>query len=258
MKLTITEIIGRNVRARRQDLGMTAAVLGERLGSAVSKDGKPWPRQTVYMMESGDRAMVAAEVAAVAEILEMPLMALFAVPDDAGAVQAGSLEISWSTLEAERRLEPSAYRNLQQNAEDLQDILQRLQTSYDRLIIRSRVAASNDDEFRRWLTERYNEARTSQAAKLAKAQRLEPDSDEVAEMVKNNPSPVMQAAGDALRDVEKQARDWLEAVDLPYDPANSDGVTITAHPGVGLGVNFHPESAATEPAPRGVGKKTKR
>lgn len=236
---------------------MTAAVLGERLGSAVSKDGKPWPRQTVYMMESGDRAMVAVEVAAVAEILGMSLADLFAVPDDAGAVQAGSLEISWSTLEAERRLEPSAYKNLQQNAEDLQDILQRLQTSYDRLIVRSRIAAANDDEFRGWLIERYNESRADQAAKLAKAQRLEADSDEVAAMLKYNPSPVMKAAGDALRDVEDQARDWLESADLPYEPASSDGVMVTVHPGRVPEMKVHMETLEADPAPEGRDKKSR-
>ncbi|WP_400158523.1 helix-turn-helix domain-containing protein [Arthrobacter sp. BPSS-3] len=95
MDWTITQVIGHNVRTKRDALGMTAAVLGERLGEIF---GKPWPRQTIYMMESGDRAMVAHEVLAVSHVLEIPLAQLFLPPADVRTVTTGTLAIPAESL----------------------------------------------------------------------------------------------------------------------------------------------------------------
>lgn len=98
MNWTMTQVIGHNARVRRDALGMTAAALGERVGAAF---GKPWPRQTVYLMEAGERAMVAQEVLALSQILDVPLAQLFTPPADVDHVTAGSLSVPSESLAAE-------------------------------------------------------------------------------------------------------------------------------------------------------------
>lgn len=98
MDWTMAQVIGHNVKVRREAMGMTAAVLGEKIGNVF---GKPWPRQTVYMLESGERAMVAQEVVALSQLLDMPLLQLFTPPADVHTVIAGSLCIPADALLAE-------------------------------------------------------------------------------------------------------------------------------------------------------------
>lgn len=95
VELTVAQVVGLNVRQRRDQLGMTAAELGAKVGEAF---GKPWPRQTVYLMESGERAMVAAEVAALAVILDVSVPSLFRPPAEPDRVTAGGLEVPAETL----------------------------------------------------------------------------------------------------------------------------------------------------------------
>lgn len=96
-ELTVAQLIGQNIRQRRDHLGMTAAELGAKVGEAF---GKSWPRQTVYLMESGERAMVAAEVAVLAVVLGVPVAKLFEPPGVADTVLAGSAVIPRETLSA--------------------------------------------------------------------------------------------------------------------------------------------------------------
>lgn len=98
MNWTMPQVIGHNVKAKREAMGMTAAALGEKIGEVF---GKPWPRQTVYMMESGDRAMVAQEVVALSQLLDMPLMQLFTPPADVEAITAGALSVPAESLLAQ-------------------------------------------------------------------------------------------------------------------------------------------------------------
>lgn len=98
MNWTMAQVIGHNVRAQRDALGMTAAALGEKIGDAL---GKPWPRQTVYMMESGDRAMVAQEVLALSQILDVPMIQLFTPPADIEGVTAGTITVPAESLAAQ-------------------------------------------------------------------------------------------------------------------------------------------------------------
>lgn len=94
---TMPRVIGHNVRVRRDALGITAATLGQRVGEAL---GKPWPRQTIYLMESGERAMIAAEVAVLTQILDTTVADLFTPPAEVESVSAGSLTISADALAA--------------------------------------------------------------------------------------------------------------------------------------------------------------
>jgi hypothetical protein len=105
MPWTMPRVIGYNVKIRREALGMTAKTLGQRMGEyfpKVSKEGvaenKPWPTPAIYMMEAGDRAMVAQEVVALSHVLDMPLVQLFTPPADVETVVAGALSVPAASL----------------------------------------------------------------------------------------------------------------------------------------------------------------
>lgn len=78
---SVEAVIAYNVRARRLQLGISQADLGEKIAGYT---GKPWARQTVSTMEQGRRAFVAAEVVALAQILRGRPEDLFAPPPQAG------------------------------------------------------------------------------------------------------------------------------------------------------------------------------
>lgn len=105
MEWTMPQVIGRNIKDRRESLGMTAKTLGEKMGAAFPKKGvdvtkvtKPWPTSAVYMMEAGDRSMIADEVAAISQILDISLVQLFTPPRDAEKVRAGEITIEPSRV----------------------------------------------------------------------------------------------------------------------------------------------------------------
>jgi len=95
MNWSVTKVIGQNVRARRDELGMTAASLGESIGEIFDK---PWPRQTVYMMENGERAMTANDLVAVAHVLQTTPAQLLAPPIEAKVVHVGNLMVGREML----------------------------------------------------------------------------------------------------------------------------------------------------------------
>lgn len=98
MEMGAAAIIGRNVKERREALGMKAKTLGEMMGAHLGKESKPWPPQTVYMLEAGDRAMVATEVVALAEVLDLRVADLFAPPAGVTEVTAGTLRVPAARL----------------------------------------------------------------------------------------------------------------------------------------------------------------
>lgn len=98
MDWTMAQVIGHNVKTRREARKMTADALGKKIGEVF---GKPWPRQTVYMMESGERAMVAQEVVALTHLLDMSLLQLFTPPGHVQAITAGTLRVPADALLAE-------------------------------------------------------------------------------------------------------------------------------------------------------------
>lgn len=87
---TPARVIGANVKAARERRGMSAAALGAEVGKYL---GKAWPRQTVYLVESGERAMVAAEVVTLADVLDLRVADLYAPPPGVTAVSAGALQV---------------------------------------------------------------------------------------------------------------------------------------------------------------------
>ena len=65
--MTIEEAIGTNVKSRREALSLTQKQLGERLGDHL---GRAWSRQAVSSAEQGGRDFRAAELVALAKVLE--------------------------------------------------------------------------------------------------------------------------------------------------------------------------------------------
>ena len=92
---TMPRVIGHNAKSRREELKLTAATVGEQVGQLF---GKPWPRQTVYMMESGDQAMIAAEIAALAHVLQTTPANLLTPPIEAKVVSVGDLIVARDLL----------------------------------------------------------------------------------------------------------------------------------------------------------------
>jgi transcriptional regulator with XRE-family HTH domain len=134
--MTVAQVVGQNVRRRRSQLGMTAAALGVRVGSAF---GKMWPRQTVYLMESGERAMVAAEVAVIAKVLEVPVSKLFE-PITSDPIIAGSMVIPPETLAPASAPELDAVANSLRELEQTNAELVNLADEQSRLVRDARNA----------------------------------------------------------------------------------------------------------------------
>ena len=95
MQWTMPQVIGHNVKTRREALGMTAKSLGAEVGEVF---GKAWPPQTVYMLEAGDRAMIAQELVAVAHVLQTTPANLLVPPLDVKSVVAGNLVVGRGLL----------------------------------------------------------------------------------------------------------------------------------------------------------------
>lgn len=67
MSQRVEEFVGQRVRDHREQLGITQEELGRRLEPLL---GKPWPRQAVWAAEQGKRAFTAAELVALASVLD--------------------------------------------------------------------------------------------------------------------------------------------------------------------------------------------
>jgi transcriptional regulator with XRE-family HTH domain len=82
----IEEVVGQRVAELRAPTGMTQAELGQKLGELL---GKPWSRQAVSAAEKGGRAFTAAELLALAYVLEVPVGRLLTPPLGALTVRLG-------------------------------------------------------------------------------------------------------------------------------------------------------------------------
>ena len=85
--MRVEEYVGRQIRERRDELGMTAADFGRELGAWL---GKPWSRSTVSVAENGNRAFTAAELVAIAHVLRTSPTHLLTPPAGIGEIQMPS------------------------------------------------------------------------------------------------------------------------------------------------------------------------
>ncbi|UTT46228.1 helix-turn-helix domain-containing protein [Micrococcus luteus] len=76
MTKRIEEVIGENIRARRDQKGYPQAYLGERVGALLG--GTPWKPQTVSAAEKGRRQFIAAELIVIAQVLNCRVQDLLA------------------------------------------------------------------------------------------------------------------------------------------------------------------------------------
>ena len=77
--MRVEEVIGRQIARLRAQRQLSLADLGEVLGRYL---GKPWSRQAVHQAERGQRSFTAAELAALALVLDTSVQALFRAEDD--------------------------------------------------------------------------------------------------------------------------------------------------------------------------------
>ena len=71
---TIAQVIGGNLRVRREQLGWSQATLGQRMAATLDT---PWTRQQVYVAEKGIRAFTAVDITALAAALGVTPAYLF-------------------------------------------------------------------------------------------------------------------------------------------------------------------------------------
>ena len=93
--MRIEMAIGRQIARFREARQMSLTQLGEALGKYL---GKPWSRQAVHQAERGRRAFTAAELAALALVLDTSVPALFLA--DAGP-GAAPIELPGAAVSAE-------------------------------------------------------------------------------------------------------------------------------------------------------------
>ena len=72
--MRVEEAVGRQVARLRVQRELSLADLGEALGRYL---GKPWSRQAVHQAERGQRSFTAAELTALALVLDTSVQALF-------------------------------------------------------------------------------------------------------------------------------------------------------------------------------------
>jgi transcriptional regulator with XRE-family HTH domain len=82
-RISVEELVGANIAQARTgrppDQRMTQAQLGEAIEKYL---GRSWSRQAVSLAEQGKRDFTAAELVALAAVLEVPVASLFLPPDD--------------------------------------------------------------------------------------------------------------------------------------------------------------------------------
>lgn len=84
--MRVEEVVGRQIRERRELAGLTQAQIGHRLAPLL---GKPWSRQAVSAAEKGERAFGAAELVAFSAILNATVGDLLEPPENESAVDLG-------------------------------------------------------------------------------------------------------------------------------------------------------------------------
>jgi 8-oxo-dGTP diphosphatase len=82
-RVTVEEYVGLRIRKRREELEMSAVEFGSEVGLWL---GEPWPRQAVSAAELGKRSLGAAELVAIAHVLQTSPTYLLAPPAGIGEI----------------------------------------------------------------------------------------------------------------------------------------------------------------------------
>jgi hypothetical protein len=102
MSVRVEELVGANIKAARERVGMNQPQLGEWLAPFL---GKPLPRQAIHAAERGQRQFSAAELMAFALVLSVEVADLFRLPLDVEAVEMPSgKSLARSEVESRTRM----------------------------------------------------------------------------------------------------------------------------------------------------------
>lgn len=75
--MKIEEIVGKRMRERREELGLSQSQLGKRIGGHLGRD---WPRQAVSAAEAGQRSFGIADMVVLAHVLGISIGHLVTPP----------------------------------------------------------------------------------------------------------------------------------------------------------------------------------
>jgi transcriptional regulator with XRE-family HTH domain len=97
---TLGEVVGRNVRTVREEVGFSQTELG---GAIEDYLGRPWPKQVVSQLEKGRRLLDTDELVAVARTLKIPVVQLLTAHRDEGTDENEVELPAWTLTIAELR-----------------------------------------------------------------------------------------------------------------------------------------------------------
>lgn len=103
--MRVEEIVGARINMLRETMTaddgsrVSQSEFGRRLGLLLGKD---WSRQAVWMAESGNRAFTAAELVAIAHVLNVPVGQLFDPPPHTATADLPNAELPASELAFDR------------------------------------------------------------------------------------------------------------------------------------------------------------
>lgn len=111
MARTVAQVVGANVAYFRDLTGKTQSQMGRELAPLIG--GQGWSRQAVWKAERGERPFTAAELVALAYVLEVTVPQLFeADPDEPVALSSGHSLIAGAMDALMRGTTPAADRDL--------------------------------------------------------------------------------------------------------------------------------------------------
>ncbi|MGO2312559.1 MAG: helix-turn-helix domain-containing protein [Brachybacterium tyrofermentans] len=209
MSSSIPEIVGRNVKTRREKLGMTAKTLGEHLGRCFPRKGpdpKPWPTSAVFQLESGGRSMTPEEVAALAQVLDCPVSDLFALDDDVEEVRIGALTVpaaEWRILPAASSVDDLVSLRLFHTAQQVKQSMRLSNSLFENLVRDVTTHARASSTLRERIEQEYEIGRGRDRRQLVDQARLD-DETVTDEDVDLNLSPATETAREVLKSLGRE------------------------------------------------------
>lgn len=204
-----------NIKTLREERRITAKEFGEEMGRRfprTNKKGekvtKPWAPSGVYMMEAGKRAMAADEMLAVADILNVNLMALYDIPE---ALPLNEIEhVGNVTIDSYLNMihadgESELFMKIFHAAVQLLGSIRRTQDLYERFIEEVKRASEDSNELMSALRDQqlFSHNRIySQLEEQASIKRepLPTDPQELKKLIDSHETPLLKATKDILEE----------------------------------------------------------